>query len=44
MATKSELRKRIKAIKSEFEPGMIDFAGDIISYKVMALEEYKNAE
>ena len=44
MATKSEIRKSIKAIKSEFEPAMIDFAGDIISYKVMALNEYKEAE
>lgn len=44
MATKSEIRKNIKALKSEFEPGMIDFAGDIISYKIMALQEYKNAE
>lgn len=44
MATKSEIRKNIKVLKSEFEPGMIDFAGDIISYKIMALEEYKNAE
>lgn len=44
MATKSEIRKNIKAIKSEFEPAMIDFAGDIISYKVMALNEYKEAE
>lgn len=44
MATKSEIRKSIKAIKSEFEPALIDFAGDIISYKVMALNEYKEAE
>lgn len=44
MAIKSEIRKSIKAIKSEFEPAMIEFAGDIISYKVMALDEYKNAE
>lgn len=44
MATKNEIRKNIKVLKSEFEPGMIDFAGDIISYKIMALEEYKNAE
>lgn len=44
MSTKSEIRKSIKAIKSEFEPAMIDFAGDIISYKVMALNEYKEAE
>ena len=44
MATKSEIRKNIKAVKSEFEPAMIDFAGDIICYRVMALEEYKSAD
>ena len=44
MATKSEIRKNIKAVKSEFEPAMIDFAGDIICYRIMALEEYKNAD
>ena len=44
MATKSEIRKSIKAIKSEFEPAMINFAGDIISYMVVELNEYKEAE
>ena len=44
MATKNDIRKNIKVLKSEFEPGMIDFAGDIISYKIMALPEYKSAE
>ena len=44
MATKNDVRKNIKVLKSEFEPGMIDFAGDIISYKIMALPEYKSAE
>ena len=44
MATKSEIRKNIKAVKNEFEPAMIDFAGDIICYRIMALEEYKNAD
>lgn len=44
MATKSEIRRLIKAIKSEFEPMMIDFAGEVIGYKVMALEEYKQTD
>jgi len=44
MASKSDIRKTIKVIKNEFEPMMIDFAGDVIGYKVMALDEYKNAD
>ncbi len=44
MATKSEIRAMVKAIKSEFEPMMIDFAGEIIGYKVLAMDEYKSAD
>lgn len=34
----------MKAVKSEFEPMMVSFAGQVIGYKVMALDEYKNAD
>ena len=44
MATKKDIRTMMKAVKSEFEPMMISFAGEIIGYKVMAMEEYKNAD
>lgn len=44
MATKSEIRKNIKLFKSETEGMMIDFAGEVIGYKVLALEEYKNTD
>lgn len=44
MANKSEIRTMMKAVKNEFEPMMISFAGEVIGYKVMAMEEYKNAD
>ena len=44
MANKSEIRTMMKAVKYEFEPMMISFAGEVIGYKVMAMEEYKNAD
>ena len=34
----------MKAVKNEFEPMKISFAGEVIGYKVMAMEEYKNAD
>lgn len=42
MANKSDIRRQISIFKHETETMMVDFAGDVISYKVMALEEYKN--
>lgn len=44
MASKSEIRNNIKIFKNETEQVMIDFAGDIICYRIMAMDEYKNAE
>lgn len=44
MASKSDIRRQISIFKRETETMMVDFAGDVISYKVMALDEYKNAE
>ena len=43
MASKSDIRRQISIFKHETEAMMVDFAGDVIDYKVMALEEYKNA-
>lgn len=43
MATKSEIRRNISIFKHETETMMTDFAGEVIGYKVTALEEYKNA-
>ncbi len=44
MSNKSEIRKMMKAVKSEFEPMMVSFAGQVIGYKVMALDEYKDTD
>lgn len=44
MASKSEIRNNIKIFKNETEQVMIDFAGDIICYRIMAMDDYKNAE
>ena len=44
MASKNDIRRQISIFKHETETVMIDFAGDIIGYKVMALDEYKNAD
>ncbi len=44
MATKSEIRRNISIFKHETESMMIDFAGEVIGYKVLALDEYKNAK
>lgn len=44
MATKNDIRRQISIFKHETETMMIDFAGDIIGYKVMALDEYKNTD
>lgn len=43
MASKSDIRRNTSIFKHETESVMIDFAGDVIGYKVMALDEYKNA-
>ena len=43
MAKKSEIRRQISIFKHETETMMIDFAGDVIGYRVMALDEYKTA-
>ena len=44
MATKSEIRRNISIFKHETESMMIDFAGEVIGYKVLALDEYKKAD
>lgn len=44
MASKNDIRRQISIFKHETETVMIDFAGDIIGYKVMALDEYKNVD
>lgn len=44
MATKSEIRRNTSIFKHETESFMIDFASEIIGYKLMSLDEYKNAE
>ena len=44
MAAKSEIRRDISIFKRETEAAMIDFASEIIGYKVMALLEYKKAD
>lgn len=44
MASKSDIRRNTSIFKHETENVMIDFAGDIICYRVMAMDEYKNAD
>ncbi len=44
MATKNEIRRNISIFKHETESMMIDFAGEVIGYKVLALDEYKKAD
>ena len=44
MATKSEIRRDIKAFKHDTDSMMIDFAGEVIGYKILALDEYKKAD
>ena len=44
MATKSEIRQDIKVFKKETEGIMVDFAGEVIGYRIMAMEEYKEAD
>lgn len=43
MATKSEIRRNISIFKHETETIMIEFASEVIGYKVLALDEYKKA-
>ena len=44
MATKSEIRRNISIFNHETESMMTDFAGEVIGYRVLALDEYKKAE
>lgn len=44
MASKSDIRRNTNIFKHETENVMIDFAGDVICYRLMALDEYKNAD
>lgn len=43
MASKSNIRRNTSIFKHETESVMVDFAGDVIGYKVLALSEYKDA-
>lgn len=44
MASKKDIRRNTSIFKHETETVMIDFAGDVICYRLMAMDEYKNAD
>lgn len=44
MASKAEIRRNTSILKNEIETCMIEFASDVIGYRLMALDEYKESE
>ena len=44
MATKEEIRRRTSIFRHETETEMIKFASEIIGYKLLSMDQYKEAE